>query len=80
MTNLSWTNNIDKPPRKSVLETVKSRERLFIEKNDSLNNIKLELRRTKIIASISDKTNHYERVNEMILAGANCLKCFILNL
>ena len=77
MSNLTWTNNIDKPPRKSVLETVKSRDRLFVEKIDSSDNIKVELRRTKIIASISDKTNHYERVNEMILAGANCLKCFV---
>ena len=58
--------------RRSFLVSVKSREQLLIE--DKAHEPKSNVRRTKILASISDKTNNYEKIKNMFQAGANGFK------
>jgi pyruvate kinase len=60
--------------RKKTILFVRSREFLYESEKPQ----ELLARRTKIIASISDNSNSYEKVKELVLAGANCLKYVIV--
>ena len=63
---------------KSFLVSVKSRDQLIAEDREQV--VLAKTRRTRIIASVSDKTNSYEKLKDMVMAGVNGFKYRIMNI